>query len=204
MKYFVTHYTPLVERKKHIIKQLINAGIEKCEFIETKDRDVLTENELKKFKQIMISEVSLFLKHVEVFKQDSGEEIIVVFEDDAILCPNFNEQLDACLSQLETEEWDVLFSGECCNMHCNVDPGKLVVRTDSSRGCCMYVLNKGVGKQLYDLFLRQKEITIPVDWWFYRTQPTTGLKYFWSEPTLVDQGSTSGLFKSSLRGQSNL
>jgi len=203
MKYFVTHYTPLVDRKRHIIHQLMNAGVEEYKFIETKDRDVLTGDELKKFKQITISEVSLVLKHVEVFKKDIENELVVVFEDDAILCPNFKEKLDACLSQLETEKWDVLFSGECCDLHCFVEPGKLVKQTDQSRGCCMYVLNKGVGKRLYDIFKSQEQITHPIDWWFYIIQPNTGLKYFWSEPTLVAQGS-GVLFPTSLKGEAPL
>ena len=203
MKFYVTHYTPLVERKRHIIQQLSTAGIENYEFIETKDRDILTGDELKKFNKITISEVSLLLKHVEVFKKDTENELVVVFEDDAILCPNFKERLDACLSQLESEDWDALFCGECCDMHCEVEPGKLVKRTDSSRGTCMYVLNKGIGKRLYDLFLSQEEITHPIDWWFYIVQPNSGLKYFWSEPTLVAQGS-GVLFPTSLRCESPL
>jgi len=201
MKYFVVHYTPLVERKKNIIKNMRDAGIDEYEFIETKDREVLTPEELGKFKNITISEVSLFLKQVEIFKTDTVDEMIVAFEDDAIFCADFQRKLDECLSQLQNERWDVLFSGECCNLHCDVEPGRLVKKTGMSRGCCMYVLNIGVGKRLYEIFENQATITDPVDWWFNRIQSIHGLRYFWSEPTLVSQGSDTGLFQSSLRGE---
>lgn len=198
MKFFVTHYTPLVERKQHIIQNLKDAGIEDYEFIETKDREELTLEEMHKFMNITTSELSLFLKHVEIFKMDTGNDIIVVFEDDAILCDNFKIQLDACLFQLQNETWDALFSGECCNMHCDTG-SKLVKQTNQSRGTCMYVLNKGIGNRLYNIFCNQSIVTYPIDWWLYKIQPSYNLNYFWSEPTLVSQGSDTGLFKSSLR-----
>jgi len=218
MKFFVTHYTPLVERKQNIIRNLNNAGIEEYTFIEIKDRDVLTPEELSKFKNITSSEVSLFLKHVEIFKafDDDGllpdrrvslggeNELVVVFEDDAILCDDFLVKLETCLSQLQNEQWDVLFSGECCNLHTDVAAGKVIKQTNLSRGACMYVLNSGVGKRLYDIFKSQRIILDPIDWWFNKIQSINKLNYFWSEPTLVSQGSDTGLFKSSLRGEPKL
>jgi len=201
MKFFVVHYTPLVERLDHMIRNLKSIGIEEYTIIESKDRETLTPEELSKFKNITISEVSLFLKQVEIFKMDVGDEIIVAFEDDAILCADFSRRLEICLSELQNEQWDVLFSGECCNLHCEVEPGKMVKQVNQSRGACMYVLNVGVGKRLYEIFENQEIILDPVDWWFNKIQPIHDLKYFWSEPTLVLQGSDTGLFQSSLRGE---
>jgi hypothetical protein len=204
VKYYIMHYTPLVNRKAHIMRELESAGINEYEFILSKDREHLTEDELKKFSGISSSEASLFLKHVEIFKNDGGDHQIVVFEDDAILCPDFKERLSDCLSQLKKEEWDVLFSGGCCNLHCDVEPGKLVKSANSSRGTCMYVLNVGVGKRLYDVFNSQGVIKCAIDWWFNHAQPEYNFKYFWSEPVLVEQGSGNGLFNTSLRGETNL
>jgi hypothetical protein len=202
IKYYVMHYNPLVERKAHIIKQLESVGIKEYEFILTKDREVLTENELKKFSGITSSEASLLLKNVEVFKSDGlDNQMVVVFEDDAVFCHNFIERLNICLLQLKTEEWDVLFSGGCCDLHCSTDPGKMVKLMNRSRGACMYVLNFGVGKRLYEIFNSKKVITAPIDWWFNHIQSEYGLRYFWSEPVLAEQGSSTGLFNSSLRGE---
>ena len=198
-QFFITHYTPLVERKNHIINELRKAGIEEYTFIETKDRDVLTPEEVSKFTQITKSEISLFLKHVEVFKLDINDKYVVVLEDDAILCENFCENLTNYIYQLQSERWDVLFPAECCDLHCNVDQGKNVKQTNSSRGTCMYVLNYGAGKRLYEIFNGDDNVHQPIDWWMNYATKSNDVVYFWSEPTLVSQGSSTGLFSTSLR-----
>jgi GR25 family glycosyltransferase involved in LPS biosynthesis len=196
IQYFVTHYTPLVERKQHILTQLQRAGIEEYTFIETKDRDVLVQEDVNRFKQISISEMSLFLKHVEVFKTCNLEKYVVVLEDDAILCDNFVDNLTECLKQLQCENWDVLFSAECCNLHCEMEPGRLVKQTNYSRGTCMYVLNFGVGRILCEILDASDIINRPIDLWFNGL--ADNIKCFWSEPTLVSQGTDTGLFKTSI------
>jgi hypothetical protein len=198
MKFFVAHYTPLHERRIHIIKELEKAGINDYTFILSKDRDVLTQEEFSKFKTPKSSEISLFYKHVEIFKTTPDDEITVVFEDDAMLVPDFLKNLDMCLSQLQTEKWDVLFAGACCNLHCSVDKGKLVKQQTASRGTCLYVLNAGVGKRLNEIFEKQSNITVPIDHWFNQICLMNNLTYYWSEPVLVKQGSQENLFESSL------
>lgn len=199
MKFFITHYTPLSERRDHIIKQMESAGITDYIFILSKDREALTPQELSKFSIITPPEISLFYKHVEIFNIAQENDIIVVFEDDAVLCDDFLKNMETCLSQLQTEQWDILFAGSCCNLHGNINPDKMVTRMNMSRGTCLYALNLGVGKRLYDLFTAQEHITCAIDWWFNHIEPVHDLKYYWSEPHLVSQGSDTGLFSSSLR-----
>lgn len=62
MKLFITHYRPLILRKQNIIKLLNNANITDYEFIESYDREQLTNVDLEKFSQINLAEISLFLK----------------------------------------------------------------------------------------------------------------------------------------------
>lgn len=88
MKVYITHYTPLRERKHHIIQSLNAAGITDYEFIETYDRERLTYYDIKNFSDIKLSEISLFMKHVEVFRKQT-DDIIVVLEDDALLVNGF-------------------------------------------------------------------------------------------------------------------
>jgi len=64
MKFFVTHYTPLIERKAHIIEQFQKYNITNYTFIETYDRENLKQSDLNKFSHIRLSEISLFLKHI--------------------------------------------------------------------------------------------------------------------------------------------
>jgi len=198
MKLFITHYTPLVERKQHILQELKKANIIDYEFIELYDREHLSNTDLAKFSKITLSETSLFLKHIAIYNKEL-DDIVVVLEDDAILVDDFKEKLDILLDDLKTKQWDVLFSGECEKLHAKTVPDKMLYESKTSRGCCMYVLNKGVSAKLCQIVQAEKEINLPIDHWFNYIKPEHDLKYFWSEPTLVYQGSITGLFKSSLR-----
>jgi len=198
MKLFIMHYTPLVERKKNIIHSLQNAGISEYEFIEVYDRENLTQSDLEKFREIRLSEISLFLKHIEVFKKEI-DDITVVLEDDSIFVDQFKERLEKYLAELETMEWDVVFTGECCGIHSHVEPNKTFYETNGSRGTPMYILNRGVCKKLNDIVKAETIIDRPIDHWFNYIYQKYILKYYHSEPTLVSQGSEIGIFKSAIR-----
>ncbi len=198
MKFYIAHYTPLTDRKQHIISYLENANITDYEFIEKYDRDILTQNDIKKFSNITKAEMSLFLKHVDIFEKNI-DDIVVVLEDDAVLVDNFKEKLEQYLEISKTLEYDIIFPAECCNLHANnITPTQIFYR-NSSRGTCMYILNKGVCKKLYDIFNNETIIDKPIDHWFNHIISKYNLISYWTEPTLVFQGSEIGMFKSALR-----
>ena len=201
MKIYITHYTPLTDRKLCITKQLINAGITEYEFIETYDKEVLTRSDIDKFANVKLSEASLFLKHYEIFKNNKdNDDIIVVLEDDAIFVENFKEHLANYIEILKTKTWDVAFTGECCNIHAkNIVQDQIFYDSTGSRGTCMYILNAGVCKKLYDIFNQESKIVFAIDHWFNLLNKKYNLKYLYSEPTLVFQGSELGLYKSAIR-----
>lgn len=200
MKFYVTHYTPLSSRLTHMISQLENAGIHDYHFILSKDRESLTKEELSKFNKLSPGEISLFYKHMEIYKNAPENEIIVIFEDDSCLCVDFLKYLYICLNELQNEEqWNALFAGDCANLHCQPEPGRMVKRTDGTRATGLSILNSGTGKQLYDIFTKEEKIDLPIDWWLSEIAPKNNLRYYWSEPPLVMQGSANGTFSSSLR-----
>ena len=67
----------------------------------------------------------------------------------------------------------------------------------------MYILNIGICNKLLNIFNEETSnnntINKPIDHWFNQIQSKYNLKYLWSEPTLVSQGSETKLFTSSLR-----
>jgi GR25 family glycosyltransferase involved in LPS biosynthesis len=201
MKLFITHYKPLVDRKQNLIRQLELAGINEYEFVEIYDREQLTNQDIEKFSNVRFSEASLFLKHYEIFKKNTeSDDIIVVLEDDAILVENFKERLSNYIDILRAKTWDVVFTGECCDIHAkNIIQDQFFYESSGSRGTCMYIVNRGVCKKLYDIFNQETQITLPIDFWFNLIGPKYNVKYFYSEPTLVYQGSELGLYKSSIR-----
>jgi GR25 family glycosyltransferase involved in LPS biosynthesis len=200
MKIYITHYTPLIIRKKNIIRQLKSYNIDNYEIIENHDREKLTQNDIKNFSRIKLSEISLFLKHIEIFKKEiNNNEIVVVLEDDAIFVDNFKEKLHTYIKELEREKnWDIIFTGDCLNLHARVQKEKLFYPTNRSRGTCMYILNVGVCKKLLNIVNIEKNINEAIDHWFNAIQQKYNLKYYWSEPVLVKQGSELGIYKSSI------
>jgi GR25 family glycosyltransferase involved in LPS biosynthesis len=203
IEHFVTHYTPLKERKEHIQKQFECHGIIDYTFIETHDRENLTPEELSKFERISKSEVSLFYKHIEIFKRQCSKKfsgITCVYEDDAILRDNFLELLNKCIDQLP-EDWDVVFGGGCANLHeWNRIDGQLVYPRETSRGGCFYIINSRCLNKVVDSFDKSEKIKCAVDWWFNKIRRNdNSYKYFWTEPTLVKQGSEQGWFKKSIQ-----
>lgn len=195
MKFYITHYTPLKNRKIHILKQLEYYGITNYEFIETYDREVLTKNDIKNFSCINMAEISLWLKHVEVFKKP--EDIIIVLEDDAIFVDNFMDKLHTYMEELKKYDWDIVFTSDCCNLHDkNIIPNKLFYKTNYSRGCAMYIINKNSSKKILSLF-ENNTISLAIDHWF--NKQSQNLNMFWSEPVLVKQGSETSLFESTIK-----
>ena len=137
---------------------------------------------------------------MEVYQNAPENEIVVIFEDDVFLCNDFLKYVNICLRELQQEEqWNGLFAGDCANLHCKVDPGRMTKRTDGSRATGLTILNSGAGKQIYDIFTKEEKIDLPIDWWLSEIAPKHNLRYYWSEPPLAIQGSGNGAFKSSLR-----
>ncbi len=201
MKIFITHYTPLVERKKKIIEQLESYGLTDYEFIELYDKEVLNSDDLSKFEKIKTSEISLFLKHVEIFKTDYNDYVIVL-EDDAILKSDFKNNLEKCFVELDElgDSWDVAFTGECANLHVPKTSDKFFYKSIlGSRGTCMYIINKNKSSLILKVYNEDGKINKPIDHWFNKTFLNGKLRFLYSEPTLVEQGSEIGVFKSAIR-----
>jgi len=105
-----------------MIQQLEKYGINNVEFIENYDREVLTEQDVCKFASIKMSEISLFLKHIEIFnKEMDTDDIVVILEDDAIFADDFLNKLNQYIEEMNQYDWDILFSGDCCNLHIDGD-----------------------------------------------------------------------------------
>ena len=63
----------------------------------------------------------------------------------------------------------------------------------------MYILNVGVCKKIMDIIDIEPYIYETIDHWFNLIQHKYNLKYYWSEPILVKQGSEIGIFNSAIR-----
>ena len=195
-KFIIPHYTPLVERKNNIIEQFKKYNINNYEFIEIYDREKLTFYNLEKFQNLRLSEISLFLKQIEALKVEY--DIIIILEDDSILCENFLEKINNIITNLP-ENWDLISCGECSNLHMEVKNNELFYECIYARGGSMNLFNKLSAQKFLHIFNIEDIIDQPIDHWFGYIYKKYELKYFWVEPTLITQGSENGFFNTSNR-----
>ena len=212
IKIFVLHYSKLVDRKKYILEQFIKHNIINFEFIEKYDKDEITDSESIIFnKTYKKSTMSLHLKHNYVYNIIAENyDNALIFEDDAILSDNFVDKLNNYMYQLP-EDWDMLFIGNGCNLHIekhNIKPDINIYKKclyptqwggDGATRCTdSYLVNKKCAKKLCEYI---NELTYKIDnnidWWLNIASRDNNLNVYWAEPTIVTQGTESGLFKTS-------
>jgi glycosyl transferase family 25 len=203
MKIFITHYSKLIERKEHILKQFDKENITEFEFVEKYDKDEITEEEASLFppnhkKDIM----SLSLKHYFIYQEVLDKyDYALVFEDDVILDDNFMEKLNNYIKELP-EDYDMLFIGNGCGLHVNSDlliPDIHIYKNGGSRCTDSYVVSKKGCKKLLEYKDSRRSNDQGIDWWINYASRDMGLNIYWCEPTIVCQGSQNGTFHPSLR-----
>lgn len=202
LNFCICHYTPLSDRKISVLKQLNNNNISDFSLIEIYNKEDLSKNNLEKFDNLKLSEISLFLKHISIYEKNLyNKDYIVVLEDDFIFKDNPIMYIEKIINEANNNGiWDLIFSGDCCNLHYkNVENDKNLYKTNYSRGTCMYIININTTNKLLEIVNLEKRIIKPIDHWFNYILYKYNLISYWSEPTIVMQGSEMNIFSSSLR-----
>jgi len=215
MKIYVLHSSNLTKRKKHILEQFRLHNIYNFEFIEKYDITKITDDESIIFdRDYKRTRMSLFLKHLYVYEliaKDNDEEPTLIFEDDVILSDDFNDIVKAYIKETP-EDYDMLFIGSGYNLHINkelLDAADAADAADAhiyknpyTRATDSYIITNKCAKKLCEYIAavanNNNKITQPIDMWLNRAIIDNQLKIYWSEPTIVSQGSQTGLFELSL------
>jgi GR25 family glycosyltransferase involved in LPS biosynthesis len=187
MKTFIIHYSPLTLRKQHMLSEIEKHKLDAV-FIET-------EVGPGWYNSIPKGSISVFKKHIEAWRRIAigSDPFGLILEDDAILDDDFLNKLNNYISQLPPD-FDMLFVGNGWNLHLNI-PSGTVGKYKRTRCVDSYIITKTCAAKL----LRQVRIGIisrAVDWWINDLVPLFDLQLYWAEPTIVSQGSETGLFKS--------
>lgn len=211
MKIYVLHYTKLADRKPHIISQFKKLNITDYEFVEKYDKEDLQESDKALFDScIGDSWKSIANKHMYTYKliADSCDSALIL-EDDVILCDNFTNILDYYMSQLP-EDFDMLFIGNGANLHIPhhmLVPNKHIYEKGlyptswggdgASRCSDSYIISNKCAKKMCEYInnIRYK-INLTIDWWINVAARDNNFKVYWAEPTIVTQGTGTGLFTS--------
>jgi GR25 family glycosyltransferase involved in LPS biosynthesis len=215
MKIFVVHYDKLVERKKHILNELQKHNLENFEFVSNHGKERITLKEKSRFKNLTDGEISLMLHHFECYKIISEKyDYAIIFEDDVILADDFRNNIEKYISELP-DDWDMLFFGEGHGVHIpqyRLIPGVNIYKKmtvlknnipggiDGSTKCTdSYIVSKKCAQRILQLINRLQIITLPLDHLLNKINHFCRFNIYWAEPTLTIQGSSNGMFKTSVR-----
>ena len=157
-----------------------------------------TENVLDRPQQ------SLVLKHIHAWRLcvENNFKNILVFEDDVILKPNFVSRLNDAVNDLERKQNPyLLYLGGADTkvpdafLLSNEDIIEQPIATSEA-----YVTNFMASKRRID-WLKNNKVNLPSDFLLRTMDPLRGISQYWLKEHIVEQGSVTGIFESSLDRQ---
>jgi len=176
------------------------------------DKEDVDNHDCSKFDpQLKKSMMSFLLKTFYVYKEIAERhEHALILEDDVILSPNFSNTLEKYMRELPTD-FDMLFLGNGWNLH--IQPSELIPGKhmypkglyptwwggDGITRCTdSYIVSQKCAKSLCEYVKNLSyRINLSGDWWLNVAARDNKYIGYWAEPTIVTQGTQSGMFKSS-------
>lgn len=219
-KTYIIHCKKLIDRKKHMLEQMLSNEFTNYEFYEEYDADELNENFIKdiyntdvnmqKYKMKLWSsggtarilrreEVSLTYKFYKVFEKIAfgQDESAIIFEDDVILSSDFESSFKMYCTELPSD-YDAVFFGSGANLHIQTEDQKHCYKKSHPATRCAdsFMITKKACQQLVKTYL---PFSLCSDWEIAWQMARHNQNIYWFEPSLVKQGSETGLFQSTLR-----
>lgn len=195
------------ERRDHIDKHLPESGLERFEYMLDGDIKDLTKDVLGSLfrgSPQSPAEKSCFYKHYLTYKAIVERKIpfALVLEDDAYLTHDFSKKLERVTEELkdksnylvniESAYLSVPFRFRKCNQHIY-----LANYTKMTGG---YLIDYSAAKKLYD-YINFHPIHLPIDIYQSEMRDVIGFNIYWSQPSLVQQGSKNGTFASAINSE---
>jgi len=151
-------------------------------------------------RELNLPQISLTIKHGKVYEllAKESDEYFIIFEDDAILCDDFETRFYQYLSQTPND-WDIVYFGSGCNLKPkNTTPDKIVYKMEHPASRCTdsMLVKKTAVSQLAKTWF---PFNFVCDWELGYQQFLHQHNVYWWEPPLVVQGSVCGLYPTTLR-----
>lgn len=146
---------------------------------------------------------SLVLKHIETWRRcvERGYRRVLVFEDDAMLAPDFSRVFSAAMRCADLiDQPYMVYLG--CGDNKYVDPAErsdsVLVKTKQALPATdATVFDQRAARLRLEYVARQK-ITRPADWLMREADSAMGVAHYWLRDPIVEQGSMNGRFASVL------
>ena len=147
-------------------------------------------------------EISVYAKHQAVLERIANEGApSLVLEDDPIFGTGFEDRVEPYLNGLP-KDWDFVFLGASCGLELPPDPGTpRFARAPATRSMSGYLVTPEAARKTFEA-LRNRRIRHPIDLTVNDIVRELSLRVFWSVPALIQNGSETGAFASSLDGGS--
>lgn len=210
----VIHYTRLAERRPHMERILAETGLKDFPVrwvTEWDQQAVLAEGAFNSGmwgdpSQIKAGSVSLILKHVEAWRAvvAAPKAWHLILEDDLLVpnAPEFLNDLNGVLNELEGKEWDLFFIGLGCELHVprwKRRRGKRVYWRGWRRGwiwggggCSRcteaYLIHPDFARRLLDSNYSKPPFKRAIDWLLNEAGVGLKARSYWAEPALITQG----------------
>lgn len=214
MRIYIIHYHALTDRKEYMDRQVkslleVNNNVH-VEYVDQFDRDQLPPHRRSLFSHRLDgAQRAIAFSHLFVLREMCRLEVpyVLILEDDATFNPQtLITDLGKMMGLMEaiSTEWDMFVIGEGCNHHAATKVRPAAVPRDIQGGAsttrCLsaYVVSLKCAQTILDhVDQPDSQIHIPIDHYYNKIAKPLNLQVFWSEPTLVSQGSENGLFKPS-------
>lgn len=198
------------EREKSINEQFSRLAMG-FEWVLDHDRDEITGQVLDRYQyqgNITIEAVSCSLKHICAWERIAQGEAdgAFVFEDDALINLNRFSEITAKALAEYMDQWEgrgYISLGSGCALyvpwtrtrrHQLLYPARYVRATDS------YWISRGTAREMV-AWIGKNGFSLPADHLIDRICSKLNIPILWLAPTLVNQGSHTGLFSSSIQAE---
>jgi GR25 family glycosyltransferase involved in LPS biosynthesis len=226
-KIYIVHYTKLRDRYLNLIPFLEKCKIP-YEIITEYDKEDLSEDILKQFylandemfankikplwdpaahkpRVLNLPEISCTIKHLTAIKKLATEctNFGLILEDDVLFDANFNSLYKKYFHQTP-ENWDVIFLGEGCGVNFQnqkimnsrkVNENLYLVDHPASNCAEAYLLKPQIARKIYESAIPFQLVS---DWELAYQLYKFGATTYWWYPSVVTQGSKTGLYESTL------
>lgn len=203
---YISHYEKLTDRKvyfdKVISTNLLFKGAQVVASNDEIDKQVLLNNSYVDDRTVWHglknSEICIAEQMFKIYRlvAKSNNNLCLILEDDFVLTENFNHYLNEFLNNLPND-FDCIFMSSCCDLkpkHNNV-VNKYFYEEETSRCTTAYLIKKETCEKILSI----ANYTAPIDWHLNFIKEKLGLKYYWTDPIIVLQGSEKDIYKSNLR-----